>query len=88
MLRSRLRHWSAILASLGAIAIAEPAAGYEANVETTSVLQMYSVRSPWGAPILSRQRLTHTLSLDAFRPSIPESTVSLAFHARLRLDGD
>jgi hypothetical protein len=63
---------------------------YEASVESSSVLQIYSVRSPFGAPILSRQRLTHTLSLEAIR-SIEnplESKVYLAFHARLRLDGD
>lgn len=63
---------------------------YEANVESTSVLQIYSVRSPFGAPILSRQRLTHTLSLEAYRPVLDplESKIALAFHARLRLDGD
>lgn len=63
---------------------------YEANVQATSLLQIYSVRSPWGSPILSRQRLTHTLSLEAFHApeDVRESTVSWSFHARLRLDGD
>lgn len=63
---------------------------YEANVDSSSTLQIYSVRSPYGAPILTRQRLTHSLSLEAYRqPSDPlESKVALAFHARLRLDGD
>ncbi|HMA92921.1 MAG TPA: hypothetical protein VKP30_09550 [Polyangiaceae bacterium] len=66
------------------------ATAYETKVEASSVLQIYSVRSPWGAPILSRQRLTHTLSLEAHRSleDIRQSKVSWAFHARLRLDGD
>lgn len=63
---------------------------YEANVEASSVLQIYSVRSPWGSPILSRQRLTHTLSLEAYRSfeDVRKSKISWAFHARLRMDGD
>jgi hypothetical protein len=66
------------------------AIAYESNVEASSVLQIYSVRSPWGAPIVTRQRLTHTLSLEIYRPIQDplESKVALAFHARLRLDGD
>ncbi len=86
-----LRRWAIALGGLAWIlGSTRPGVAYEANVESSSVLQIYSVRSPWGAPILSRQRLTHTLSLEAYRPidNPLVSKVSLAFHARLRLDGD
>jgi hypothetical protein len=48
------------------------------------------VYSPWGAPALSRQRLTHQLALDAYgAPASPEDPhATWVFHARLRLDGD
>jgi len=89
--RVRLRYWAVALGGLAwTMGFTQPGAAYETNVEATSVLQIYSVRSPYGTPILSRQRLTHTLSLEAYRPVLDplESKVSLAFHARLRLDGD
>lgn len=87
----RLGHWAVALGGLTwTLGFTRPSHAYEANVEATSVLQIYSVRSPWGTPILSRQRLTHTLSLEAYRPIVDplDSKLSLAFHARLRLDGD
>jgi hypothetical protein len=59
-------------------------------VDAVSQLQLYSMHSPWGAPVLSRQRLIHQLALDAYgEQSDPENQqVTWSFHARLRLDGD
>jgi len=63
---------------------------FEVAVDAQSQLQLYSVRSPFGSPTLSRQRLVHQLALDAQSdpPKLDESKVSWAFHSRLRLDGD
>jgi hypothetical protein len=86
-----LRHWAVALGGVAwTLGHATNAMAYEANVESSSILQIYSVRSPWGAPIVTRQRLTHTLCLEAYRPIKDrlESKIELAFHARLRLDGD
>jgi hypothetical protein len=59
-------------------------------VDGESQLQLYSLRSPWGAPVLSRQRLIHQLGLRAtsspYEPA--RSEVTWSFQARLRLDGD
>lgn len=85
-----MRALGVILGIACSLAYVRQANGYEANVQATSLLQVYSVPSPWGAPILSRQRLTHTLSFEFYRPPADrrESKVSWAFHTRLRLDGD
>lgn len=85
-----MRAFGIVLTFACSLACVRQAAAYEANVQAASVLQIYSVRSPWGAPVLSRQRLTHTLSFEFYRPAADprESKVSFAFHARLRLDGD
>lgn len=78
------------LYGVGLALIPSPVAAAYAAVDANSRLQLYSIHSPWGSPILSRQRLTHQLALDAFgEPSTPTgSPVNWVFHARLRLDGD
>jgi hypothetical protein len=75
---------------LGIAFIPKPVKAAYVAVDANSRLQLYSVHSPWGSPILSRQRLTHQLALDAFgdRSTVTDSPVSWVFHARLRLDGD
>jgi hypothetical protein len=62
----------------------------EVAVDASSQLQLYAVRSPWGAPVLSRQRLIHQLALDVYgaRPTISLPSPTWAFHSRLRIDGD
>jgi hypothetical protein len=67
-----------------------PAHAVEVAVDASSQLQLYAVRSPWGAPVLSRQRLIHQVAFDAYGPpsTMRSPGPTWAFHSRLRLDGD
>lgn len=80
----------AVLAAAGVLAGAPTARAADAWVHAQSELQLYAVRSPYGAPVLQRQRLVHQLALDALGAprARDSSTVTWAFHGRLRLDGD
>ncbi|HEU4410615.1 MAG TPA: hypothetical protein VFS43_35495 [Polyangiaceae bacterium] len=78
------------LALAAALGVASPARAFDAEVTATSAAQAYALRSPFGEPLLFRQRLTQTLGLELFRllpdekPGGPELFVKL----RLRLDHD
>src|SRR5688572_12771832 len=67
-----------------------PAAAYEAEVNATTDAQFYTLRSPYGDPVVRRRRYTQTLALHVYDiqgqyvPFGPQ----LTFKARLRLDSD
>jgi hypothetical protein len=88
---ARIRRGTLVAALIGEIATCprQVEAAY-VSVDAISQLQLYSVHSPFGAPILSRERLVHQLALDAYADPVgPEdSHATWAFHSRLRLDGD
>lgn len=68
----------------------EPAHAYEAEVGATTDAQFYTLRSPWGDPVVRRRRYTQSLALHVYDiqgdyvPTGPQ----LSFKARLRLDAD
>lgn len=70
--------------------VSEHALGYEAEVAATTDAQFYTLRSPWGEPVVRRRRYTQSLALHVydlqgdFVPFGPQ----LTFKARLRLDAD
>jgi len=78
---------------LGATA---PVFGLETATDARSTLQLYTVRSRFGTPVLMRERLTHELGLELYEDfHHPEAAVpaarsgpSVVGHFRLRLDGD
>ncbi len=63
---------------------------YEARVDAESTLQLYTVRGPYGQPVLSRQRMNYQLGLEVRTAPRWQSRPGAvwAVHARLRLDGD
>lgn len=69
---------------------AAPARAFDAEVTANTAAQAYALRSPFGEPLLYRQRLTQTLGLEVFRllpderPGAPELFVKL----RVRFDAD
>ncbi|MCK6532310.1 MAG: hypothetical protein L6Q84_04985 [Polyangiaceae bacterium] len=79
-----------VLGALTLLCEVTPARAYEAEVAATSDAQFYTLRSPWGDPIVRRRRYTQALALSVydiqgdFVPYGPQ----LAFRARLRLDAD
>ncbi len=70
--------------------MAGPAWALDAEVTANTSAQAYALRSPFGEPLLFRQRVTQTLGLEVFhllpdeRPGGPEVFVKL----RLRFDND
>ncbi|MFO0572342.1 MAG: hypothetical protein U0263_42370 [Polyangiaceae bacterium] len=66
------------------------ASAYEAEVNATSDAQFYTLRSPFGDPVVRRRRYTQTLALHVY--DIQGDYVAfgpdLSFKARLRLDAD
>lgn len=82
----------ALAAGVVVVVGTEPAHAYEAQVSATTDAQFYTLRSPYGDPIVRRRRYTQTLGLNVydihdagpFRPDVPQ----LSFKARLRLDAD
>lgn len=70
--------------------MAAPAGAFDAEVTANTAAQAYALRSPFGEPLLFRQRVTQTLGLELFRllpderPGGPELFVKL----RLRFDND
>lgn len=64
--------------------------GYEAEVAATTDAQFYTLRSPFGDPIVRRRRYTQTLALHVYDIQGDHVTFgpSLTFKARLRLDAD
>lgn len=84
----RLRPTLALVVSLSAVtSIAE---AYDAEVAATTSAQAYSLRSPFGDPILMRRRITQTLSLGVYdlldneTPGGPQLLVKMRF----RFDAD
>lgn len=81
---------TALLLGAVALARAEPARAYEAEVDASVSAQYYSLRSPYGDPVLRRRRYTQMLSLGVYDiegdpgPFGPE----LMFRARMRMDSD
>ncbi|MBK7579653.1 MAG: hypothetical protein IPI67_05530 [Myxococcales bacterium] len=69
---------------------AEDARAYEAEVDATTDAQFYTLRSPWGDPVVRRRRYTQTVALHVYDlqgdyvPFGPQ----LTFKARMRLDSD
>jgi len=80
----------ASLCFLTALTLPSPALAYEAEVSATSDAQFYTLRSPWGDPVVRRRRYTQSLALHVtdiqgdYVPFGPQ----LSFKARLRLDAD
>lgn len=71
--------------------LADVALALEAWVDASSVLQLYTVRSRFGTPVLMRERLTHTLGLDMVSLLAADAEADgpkFVGHFRLRLDGD
>jgi hypothetical protein len=79
-----------VIASVAGPTWTTPARGYEAEVSATTDAQFYTLRSPYGDPIVRRRRYTQTLGLSVydiqgdFVPFGPQ----LTFRARLRMDAD
>jgi hypothetical protein len=79
-----------LLIALAVTLPASRALAYEAEVESDTSAQFYSLRSPYGAPLVAQRRYTQTLALGVYDiqgdyvPFGPQ----LTFKARLRLDAD
>lgn len=77
-------------AGVGLLLCAPAARAFDAEVTSTTAAQAYSLRSPFGDPILYRRRITQTLGLGVFdllpseKPGAPQLFVKL----RLRFDAD
>lgn len=85
---ARRRFWAIPAACLGIVGVPGPASALEARVDASYDAQYYSLRSPFGEPVLSRRRYTATLGLQLFAPGPRPESPSLQFHSRLRLDSD
>lgn len=70
--------------------VALPAGAYEALVDARTDVQLYTFAGPYGDPIVRRRRITQQLGLavDGLDEEPEPGAPSLAFRARLRLDGD
>jgi len=54
------------LAALGFVAAPRSAAAFETEVDATTDAQFYTLRSPWGDPLIRRRRYTQTLGLGVY----------------------
>src|SRR6187402_3411276 len=72
------------------LAIVVPGVAAETAVRTDMAAQYYDVLSPYGEPVVSRRRYTHTLDLDVSDIDGDQSysAPELTFRTRLRLDAD
>jgi hypothetical protein len=76
--------------ALAALCAASPARAFDAEVTANTGVQAYALRSPFGEPLLFRQRVTQTLGLELYhflpdeKPGGPEVFVKL----RMRFDND
>lgn len=80
-----------LVAALASLLVAPPAAAYEAEVDASVDAQFYTLRSPFGDPVVRRRRFTQTLGLAVYDIQGGDFVLygpQLAFRARLRLDGD
>jgi len=68
----------------------EKASAYEAKVDGQSVLSLYTVQGFYGAPSVSRQRLTHSLGLDVVDVggAAWNNEPWVNVRVRMRMDGD
>lgn len=89
--RFRAGRWWVTVAGLSAAwGFATPAFAFHTEVDARSEAQFYSVKSPYGQPVLQRQRFTQTLGLSVYdlqprqRPEDPQ----LFARFLLRMNGD
>ncbi len=77
-------------ATLFCLSVAEPALAYEARVDGQSVLQLYAFEGYYGAPSVSRQRLTHSLGLEVVNVAGTawNNEPWINVRVRLRMDAD
>ena len=89
MLRSASLRKLAFAACLITCGEAEFAQAYEAEVRARTDAQFYTLRSPFGEPLVRRRRYTQTLSLNVWDiADSADNSAKLAFRSRLRLDTD
>jgi hypothetical protein len=89
--RHALRRWVAASAVLCVTLIGSPSHALETEVTSTTAAHGYSLRSPWGEPILMRRRFMQTLGLNVTNITGQESggdDIEVTFRSRLRLDAD
>ncbi len=87
---------SRVLLAAVLLGLPTPSFAFDTQVDARSTLQLYTVRSRFGTPVVMRERLTHELGLEIYEDwNDPESArptaapgPSVVGHFRLRLDGD
>lgn len=88
--RSRCLKCAVAAAAVANGCVARSALAYQAFADGQAYLQLYSVQGLYGAPVISRQRLTYNLGLDVLNiagdPYEREPWVT--FKCRLRMDSD
>jgi len=69
---------------------AHEARAYTTEVDATFDAQYYSLRSPYGSPLVQRRRYTQTLALSLYDLQVDRRPLGpkLSFKSRLRLDAD
>lgn len=70
---------------------ASPALGYDVALTSTTAAQGYSLRSPWGEPVLTRRRFLQTLGMQVTNiagDSYDDDAVHVTVRVRMRLDAD
>lgn len=86
----RRLHANGVMLVLLVLSVATTAHGYEARVDGQSVLQLYAFEGYYGAPSVSRQRLTHSLGLDVvdLAGSAWNNEPWINVRVRMRMDAD
>lgn len=81
---------TASMAVAAALSTAAPAGAVQAEVDATTDAQFYTLRSPWGEPVIRRRRYTQTLGLAVYDIGGDSLTAGprLSFKMRLRMDAD
>jgi hypothetical protein len=91
ILRRTRRRWAAVTLAMCVALISPSSQALEAEVSSTTAAQGYSLRSPWGDPILMRRRFMQTLGLTVTNITGQESApsdIEVTFRSRMRLDAD
>jgi hypothetical protein len=81
---------TALFAVALVLGAAEPALAFESEIEATADAQFYTLRSPYGEPLIRRRRYTETLLLHVYDlqgEAIPGKP-RLSLKTRMRLDAD
>ncbi len=88
----RSTRWALVSATASTLASAGIAHAADAEVQADTAVQFYEVRSPTGATVLARRRLTSTIGVagyDLLRdPSPDKKAAELTFRGRVRYDAD